>query len=107
MSHPLSLSHLQQAYKQNMFGAGYFWLLVGWYNSNWYTEENGALECTTEQMAEAVESSMYISTQARLLGGENVTTISGIVRFDLSPFFFLVSGFLNFPGDHITGGDWV
>lgn len=21
--------------------------------------------------------------------------------------FFLVSGFLNFPGDHITGGDWV
>ncbi|XP_071833141.1 gamma-aminobutyric acid type B receptor subunit 1-like isoform X3 [Apostichopus japonicus] len=67
-----------EAYKQNMFGAGYFWLLVGWYNSNWYTEENGALECTTEQMAEAVESSMYISTQARLLGGENVTTISGI-----------------------------
>ncbi|PIK62327.1 hypothetical protein BSL78_00758 [Apostichopus japonicus] len=61
-----------------MFGAGYFWLLVGWYNSNWYTEENGALECTTEQMAEAVESSMYISTQARLLGGENVTTVSGI-----------------------------
>lgn len=71
---------LQQAYKLKMYGPGYFWFLTGWYNDRWYLEEDETIDCTREQMAETVESSLYIGTQARLLGKANSTTISGIVR---------------------------
>ncbi|KAJ8044803.1 Gamma-aminobutyric acid type B receptor subunit 1 [Holothuria leucospilota] len=67
-----------EAYKQGLYGEGYVWLVVGWYNADWHLQDNGILDCSLEEMKEVVESSMYISTQARLLGDEDVMTIAGV-----------------------------
>lgn len=63
-----------------MYGEGYVWLLLGEYKEDWYKEElDEALSCTKEELAEAVETSMYIGSQGPVLGKEDTITVAGIV----------------------------
>ena len=69
-----------QAHKLGMTGNGYVWLLVGWYNHQWweaYDESNS--ECSVEETKEAVESSFYIATETTHLSTKQGPTIAHIV----------------------------
>ena len=69
-----------QAHKLGMTGPGYVWLLVGWYNHQWweaYDEINS--ECSVEETKEAVESSFYIATETTHLSTKQGPTIAHIV----------------------------
>ena len=84
----ISYGQLLQAYKLNMTGVGYAWLMIGWYRDGWYLDEefiqeerkNGLLNCTQEELKQAVEGSYYIATESmNLRPDENTTIISGLV----------------------------
>ncbi|CAN8020607.1 unnamed protein product [Ixodes persulcatus] len=65
-----------EAYKQNVFGKQYVWLLIGWYEDGWYTVQDKGHNCTTEQMKEALEG--HFTTEALMLNQGNQQTISGM-----------------------------
>lgn len=65
-----------EAYKQNVFGKQYVWLLIGWYEDGWYTVQDKGHNCTTEQMKEALEG--HFTTEALMLNQGNQETISGM-----------------------------
>ena len=76
-----------------MYGKGYAWLIPGWYPHNWYAEEDDDVDCTVDELINVVESSMYISTQERLLGQRDAMTVAGIVR----QFCPSISSYAGFP----------
>ncbi|KAH8033279.1 hypothetical protein HPB51_008762 [Rhipicephalus microplus] len=65
-----------EAYKQNVFGKQYVWLLIGWYEDGWYTVQDKGHNCTTEQMKEALEG--HFTTEALMLNQGSQETISGM-----------------------------
>ncbi|PIK62322.1 hypothetical protein BSL78_00753 [Apostichopus japonicus] len=68
-----------EAFKLGMYGEGYMWLIPGWYNKDWYKEEpDSGIDCTVGEISLFIESTMYISTQERLLGKEDTVTVAGI-----------------------------
>lgn len=86
----LYLLHVQ-AFKLGMYGEGYMWLIPGWYNKDWYKEEpDSGIDCTVGEISLFIESTMYISTQERLLGKEDTVTVAGIVSCFNFPIFFLL-----------------
>lgn len=65
-----------EAYKQNVFGKQYVWLLIGWYEDGWYTVQDKGHNCTTEQMKEALEG--HFTTEALMLNQGSEITLSGM-----------------------------
>ena len=89
-----------KAYKQNITGEGYVWLMVGWYREGWYLEENFVkedllLSCTRDQMKAAVEGSLYISTETLNFRPDNEKIVSGLVMIFFA-FLFFLPFFLSF-----------
>lgn len=41
----------QQAYKEGVYGSKYVWIIVGWYNDDWWSKPD--VECKGEQLLEA------------------------------------------------------
>ena len=64
-----------------MTGDGYVWLLLGWYHSGWYLEEDVSIDCSRDEMKQAVERSYYISTESLHIGASDQPTISGLVSW--------------------------
>lgn len=62
------------------------WLIPGWYQKGWYLEEDSRVDCTIEELALVVESSMYIATQQRFFGKEDTVTVAGIVSYCFDSF---------------------
>ncbi|XP_033640825.1 gamma-aminobutyric acid type B receptor subunit 1-like [Asterias rubens] len=53
-----------EAYHQNMYGAKYVWIMTGWLEYNWWREPDDAINCTVDQMEEAIANQfgVYIDT---------------------------------------------
>lgn len=41
----------KQAYKEGVYGSKYVWIIVGWYNDNWWTKSD--VKCKGEHLLEA------------------------------------------------------
>ena len=62
-----------------MVGAGYVWMLVGWYSQKWWEEPDETVPCSLEEMRRAAHSSHYISTESLQLSASPELTIANIV----------------------------
>lgn len=65
-------------YKERLFGKKYVWFLIGWYADNWFRIKDANINCTEEEMREAVEG--HITTEIVMLNPENTRSISNMVR---------------------------
>ncbi|XP_022688602.1 gamma-aminobutyric acid type B receptor subunit 1-like isoform X2 [Varroa jacobsoni] len=65
-----------EAFRQKIFGKQYVWLLIGWYEDDWYTIQDKGHNCTTEELKQALEG--HITTEALMLYKEENKTISGM-----------------------------
>ena len=70
-------SFILQAYKERLYGKKYVWFIIGWYPNNWYKHTDDNINCTADQLKEALEG--HITTEAVILHQENTMTISNMV----------------------------
>lgn len=66
-----------QVYKEKLFGKKYVWFLIGWYADNWFKIKDPSINCTVEQMTEAVEG--HVTTEIVMLNPETVRGASNLV----------------------------
>lgn len=62
-----------------MVGDGYVWMLLGYYSKGWYLEDDEDIDCTRDEMRQAVEKSLYLSLASINIGTGSEPTFSGIV----------------------------
>jgi len=67
-----------QAYKEKLYGRKYVWFIIGWYPNNWYRVVDPSINCTADQLKEALEG--HITTEAVFLHQEDTVTFSNMVR---------------------------
>ena len=67
--------YYQQAYKEGLYGSKYVWLIVGWYNEDWWNKRD--VECEGEQLIEAADN--MIETLPLPLSTSRKPTISNRV----------------------------
>lgn len=65
-----------QVYKERLFGKKYVWFLIGWYADNWFKTYDPSINCTVEEMTEAVEG--HITTEIVMLNPANTRSISNM-----------------------------
>lgn len=53
------------------------WFLIGWYADNWFKIKDPSINCTVEQMTEAVEG--HVTTEIVMLNPETVRGASNLV----------------------------
>ena len=59
-----------------MYGKQYVWFLIGWYEDDWYKHGSSEIDCTEEQMKEAVNH--HLTTEALILNRDESITIAGM-----------------------------
>ncbi|ESP00240.1 hypothetical protein LOTGIDRAFT_141127 [Lottia gigantea] len=65
-----------QVYKEKLYGKKYVWLLIGWYPDNWYKSKLDSINCTGDQLAEALEG--HFTTEAVILHQDSSMTDVGM-----------------------------
>ncbi|XP_032744201.1 gamma-aminobutyric acid type B receptor subunit 1 isoform X2 [Rattus rattus] len=65
-----------EVYKERLFGKKYVWFLIGWYADNWFKTYDPSINCTVEEMTEAVEG--HITTEIVMLNPANTRSISNM-----------------------------
>uniref|UniRef100_A0AAV2K9M3 Receptor ligand binding region domain-containing protein n=1 Tax=Knipowitschia caucasica TaxID=637954 RepID=A0AAV2K9M3_KNICA len=65
-----------EVYKERLFGKKYVWFLIGWYADNWFKIKDPAINCTVEQMTEAVQG--HVTTEIVMLNPETVRGASNL-----------------------------
>ncbi|XP_043940284.1 gamma-aminobutyric acid type B receptor subunit 1-like [Protopterus annectens] len=65
-----------EVFKEKLYGKKYVWFLIGWYANDWYELEDPAINCTKENMSEAVEG--HVTTEIVMLNPENTRGISNL-----------------------------
>lgn len=60
-----------------MYGAKYVWLLVGWYMRDWWLVEDDGIDCTPEELTEAVEG--YFAVDSMDTNVDDRMSVSGLV----------------------------
>ncbi|XP_027003762.1 gamma-aminobutyric acid type B receptor subunit 1 isoform X1 [Tachysurus fulvidraco] len=65
-----------EVYKEKLYGKKYVWFLIGWYADNWFKIKDPAINCTMEQMTEAVEG--HVTTEIVMLNPETVRGASNL-----------------------------
>lgn len=48
-----------QAYLRGLYGPNYLWIVLGWYDEQWW-EEEGDFSCTPSQLYEVIEGSIAV-----------------------------------------------
>lgn len=76
--HPAVLPVPPQVFKEKLYGKKYVWFLIGWYADNWFKIKDPAINCTVENMTEAVEG--HVTTEIVMLNPETVRGVSNMVR---------------------------
>jgi len=71
-----------KAYKSDLFGARYVWILIGTYTHEWWSVPDPSLRCTKEEMKKAVAYTFIFNN--RIFVGEDKKgaqnrTLSGLV----------------------------
>lgn len=63
-----------EAYKNNLYGRQHVWLLIGWYEEDWYMPVPG-INCTEDEMLKVLEG--HFTTESIMLNKDSKTTING------------------------------
>ncbi|CAE1247479.1 GABBR [Acanthosepion pharaonis] len=63
-----------QAYKEKLYGKKYVWFIIGWYPDNWYMANDDSINCTADQLKEALEG--HFTTEAMILNQQATKTVS-------------------------------
>lgn len=71
------LPFMLQVFKEKLYGKKYVWFLIGWYADNWFKIKDPAINCTVENMTEAVEG--HVTTEIVMLNPETVRGVSNMV----------------------------
>ena len=71
---------ISQAYKRGMMRSGYVWMIYDWYDKGWWKQTNQNIECTIEQMDEAINSSTIFTLSRTYFDTSGKPTVSGWVR---------------------------
>lgn len=72
-----------QVFKEKLYGKKYVWFLIGWYADNWFKIKDPAINCTVENMTEAVEG--HVTTEIVMLNPETVRGVSNMVGVPPAP----------------------
>eukprot|EP00057_Strongylocentrotus_purpuratus_P002782 XP_003725244.1 PREDICTED: gamma-aminobutyric acid type B receptor subunit 1 [Strongylocentrotus purpuratus] len=67
-----------EAYKRGLYGAKYVWLLVGWYMRDWWLVEDDRIDCTPEELTEAVEG--YFAVDSMDTNVDDRMSVSGLAE---------------------------
>ncbi|KAI2652686.1 Gamma-aminobutyric acid type B receptor subunit 1 [Labeo rohita] len=67
-----------EVYKERLYGKKYVWFLIGWYADNWFKIKDPSINCTVEQMTEAVEG--HVTTEIVMLNPETVRGASNLIQ---------------------------
>ena len=78
-----SLPPVLQVFKEKLFGKKVVWFLIGWYADNWFKIKDPAINCTVENMTEAVEG--HVTTEIVMLNPETVRGASNLVGTHTAP----------------------
>ncbi|XP_069576779.1 gamma-aminobutyric acid type B receptor subunit 1 isoform X2 [Brachyistius frenatus] len=65
-----------EVYKEKLYGKKFVWFLIGWYADNWFKIKDPSINCTVEQMTEAVEG--HVTTEIVMLNPETVRGASNL-----------------------------
>ncbi|XP_032831660.2 gamma-aminobutyric acid type B receptor subunit 1 isoform X2 [Petromyzon marinus] len=65
-----------QVYKEKLYGKKHVWFIIGWYADKWYLKPDLAINCTAEQMQEAVEG--QVTTEILMVDLANTRGVSNM-----------------------------
>uniref|UniRef100_A0A8C7JKB2 Gamma-aminobutyric acid type B receptor subunit 1 n=1 Tax=Oncorhynchus kisutch TaxID=8019 RepID=A0A8C7JKB2_ONCKI len=65
-----------EVFKEKLYGKKYVWFLIGWYADNWFKIKDPSINCTIENMTEAVEG--HVTTEIVMLNPETVRGASNL-----------------------------
>ncbi|XP_038063944.1 gamma-aminobutyric acid type B receptor subunit 1-like [Patiria miniata] len=65
-----------EVYKQKLYGPRNVWMIIGWYPDEWYKTPDPKVNCTAEQLMEALQ--YHITTEALILKPDDTPSISGM-----------------------------
>lgn len=63
-----------EVFKEKLFGKKYVWFLIGWYADNWFKIQDNNINCTVQNMTEAVEG--HVTTEILMINPTNTRGIS-------------------------------
>uniref|UniRef100_A0A3P9L938 Gamma-aminobutyric acid (GABA) B receptor, 1b n=1 Tax=Oryzias latipes TaxID=8090 RepID=A0A3P9L938_ORYLA len=88
-----------EVYKEKLYGKKYVWFLIGWYADNWFKIKDPSINCTLEQMSEAVEG--HVTTEIVMLNPE---TVRGASKLTSQEFLTQLMSKLGGKNPEETGG---
>ncbi|MEQ2298966.1 Gamma-aminobutyric acid type B receptor subunit 1 [Ameca splendens] len=88
-----------EVFKEKLYGKKYVWFLIGWYADNWFKIKDPAINCTVENMTEAVEG--HVTTEIVMLNPE---TIRGVSNMTSQEFIGALMSRLGGKNPEETGG---
>ncbi|ESO83683.1 hypothetical protein LOTGIDRAFT_133032 [Lottia gigantea] len=74
-----------EAYKEGLYGSKVVWILVGWYDDDWWKTPDPNVDCTVEELSAAVEG--YIAIDHIYLNPKNTPSISGVTPEEFQTIF--------------------
>uniref|UniRef100_A0A3Q1HWC5 G-protein coupled receptors family 3 profile domain-containing protein n=1 Tax=Anabas testudineus TaxID=64144 RepID=A0A3Q1HWC5_ANATE len=86
-------------FKEKLYGKKYVWFLIGWYADNWFKIKDPAINCTVENMTEAVEG--HVTTEIVMLNPE---TVRGVSNMTSQEFLAALMSRLGGKNPEETGG---
>lgn len=88
-----------QVFKEKLYGKKHVWFLIGWYADNWFKIKDPAINCTVENMTEAVEG--HVTTEIVMLNPETVRGVSNMVGMQITPPFNALKGLVVLIRDNM------
>ncbi|KAM6935119.1 gamma-aminobutyric acid type B receptor subunit 1 [Lycodopsis pacificus] len=88
-----------EVFKEKLYGKKVVWFLIGWYADNWYKIKDPAINCTVENMTEAVEG--HVTTEIVMLNPE---TVRGVSNMTSQEFIAALMSRLGGKNPEDTGG---
>ncbi|KAK7491340.1 hypothetical protein BaRGS_00017441, partial [Batillaria attramentaria] len=89
-----------EAYKIGLYGRGVVWILNGWYGAEWWKEDDPSIDCTPEQLAEALEG--YFGAAVNFLNPYPERSVSGWLPSEFVTEYEARVGWASLPGDHVA-----
>ncbi|XP_042202554.1 gamma-aminobutyric acid type B receptor subunit 1-like [Callorhinchus milii] len=65
-----------EVFKEKLYGKKYVWFLIGWYADNWYRIPDTSINCTIQNMSQAVEG--HLTTEILMVNPANTRGIANL-----------------------------
>ncbi|KAJ8044401.1 Gamma-aminobutyric acid type B receptor subunit 1 [Holothuria leucospilota] len=81
--------------KIGLSGPDIVWFLPAWYSEKWWLVKDKTVDCSVEEMAEIVETSLILGVDVAVISRRNKTTVAGIVSINTVTYFQTPQEFLD------------